>query len=1270
MADGSSFEPDDMVLIDGADDDDDDMADLFSFGAAEDGAGSSTVPASSPSHRGVGITGAAVPSSSTGMIDPTLSSSLPPSQQQIPTRTERASSDDSFLELLESEASSLSLASSMAGGAPHSPTPNISGVVGGVDDETRDILSWLEAEGQGVDPTTLKLTTTHSDAPPASPTATASSTPAASSPARPAPPPTPSSPSSQQPPVVVVPTPVTVTPTVVALPPLFTSLSQALASTESTTPQILQLALHHPHQLTTLTKLERAELYCRMLCGNKTFGQVQQSSLADSFAQYRQGGGDKVWPFPGCDDLAQRIWEYQQPQPSSSEPSSDHDNNNNTTPSSRSVEVLAEDLQTLLAYYFHHQSIDDDVLVPPVAATVLAACGSDVIVASVLLHQLVAQKLPLLALQGPERWDAALLLHHEWYLLACYHVPLLVFHLDRYVPGWYWPKAPPTPEEVLGLDAGTSSSSSSSPTNASATVAAAKSHWQLQNQRGCIPLSWMLSHLAGECGSSSSSNSDTVASGSTTTTAAVGLSLNALLTLWDQSLLVHDHPSAIRFFLVLAVLEHSADDLLLLTGDALKQRLHDVWQLKIVPDLWWNRAQQLQDWTPESVWIKLITAEDRAVQQSLQKRNERTQHELQLKLEAEATAHRIAQEEKAAAARERLTRARLVAFYRKHAPDKEANIDKIMQTYTGEWEVLDAKLKLKYGEGFNPPIKKQPGAPPPPPPSSSPFLSKNNNKLISTMNTGLGVRRNSNDLANPDGDRGDDDDNEDNHHSPSEQVSVLVAASEVLPVICWTKQAAAARGQERRRRLTDKKQLKFFLVDSRPEDAALEQGRFPTAVSLSPEAMLDPERLKENEDMFEALRGAVHIVVMGEGFAALPHLYGHKLTPKLEELMHEDESRTNICALFFVKKGFPFVSILNGGFAAAHSWLIRNGSQHHLNPSSVLVDYDPEGSMFGQLESLHNATATEKAQRKMQMLLDKSILAMTRRAQQLERMAAERDQGKDNRQVVRNLFGRSEASTESEEPSNEKRSFSIPFAGVVRSFSSDEGNQNDRAADASDTSRPVTAGSSPNSPEKTSERPVGADADASNEGGRAEDQTLPTSDAAGQNRFSMFRGVTKPESAPTATSQPTATASTTTAQQASNMFKGLGAAINQSIKATDGGAAGVLKRNPFARFGSGGGAIGGATSNTAPAGSSVPVAGAAVSITSDAGGSASSGTSVGGGWNQLRRAAMARMRVQDSGEEESISFSVSTTTPESSSELSIETKEGNAAATNAQVQKV
>lgn len=724
---------------------------------------------------------------------------------------------------------------------------------------------------------------------------------------------------------------------IVALPPTFATLEEALASDESTVEQIRELfsKKRSSEKCWVLDRNQRVELYCRMVC-HKSLEATIGSSLADSFEQWKARQtevleSDDVYAILiRKQELGQRIAQQ----------------------TNRGVAECEVDLIDLVHYQMHQkksvsvhndgdeesQQTENDILLPAVAA-VLLSTGIPVSGAAVLFSKLIPNFMPLFALPlESEQLEAALALHTELYLLACYHIPLLVFHLDRYVPGWYWPKhSNPILVEDMSV------------------VSIARN----LKQQGQIPPSWLLSLLSGEIGGTM-------------------LPMETLLIQWDGILTEHNNASP--FFLALAVLEQYASSLILMTGLDLTTALQKIWMLEDVDSHkesddqdwiyeWWPKACALQASTPESVMDRLKRVEDEAIQLVLVKRQERKEAALRARLEAEAEAHREAQERKAEAARKRLSRARLVAFYRKHAPEKESNIDKIMETYEDKLDVLDLKLKMKYKEGFNPALK---------PKSSS------SNKHVPKVTQGKG---------RPKSKQNDEDQIALAKERKPDKVSVMVTAAEVLPVLCWSKEAKAARGHSHIRRKRNKhvKHLKFYLVDSRSEEAAREQGRFPTAVSLSPEAMMDPERLKENEEMFESLRGAVHIVIMGEGFNALPRLYNQKLSPKLEELMQQDESRTNLCALFFHKLGLPFISVLDGGFAAAHSWLVREGPSHMLDVAAVLVDYKADNSLFGQLETLHNASATEKAQRKMANLLESSMVAMTKHAQHLERLAADLD---------------------------------------------------------------------------------------------------------------------------------------------------------------------------------------------------------------------------------------------------------------------------------------
>jgi hypothetical protein len=89
-----------------------------------------------------------------------------------------------------------------------------------------------------------------------------------------------------------------------------------------------------------------------------------------------------------------------------------------------------------------------------------------------------------------------------------------------------------------------------------------------------------------------------------------------------------------------------------------------------------------------------------------------------------------------------------------------------------------------------------------------------------------------------------------------------------------------------------------------------------------------------------------------------------------------------MCALFFIKKGFPFISVLNGGFAAAHSWLARDCD--YLTLTKVLVDYDEQSSLFADLERSHqaqkeysNASTRRKTSLALQKLIDNSMTRLT-----------------------------------------------------------------------------------------------------------------------------------------------------------------------------------------------------------------------------------------------------------------------------------------------------
>ena len=961
----------------------------------------------------------------------------------------------------------------------------------------------------------------------------------------------------------------------------FGSLKEAVESKESSIKQIRSFLEKENFDVDASV---RPYLWSKVIC-HKTLDETLQSSIADSFQQWEEKylSQQKGQTLPSNDETAGTAEEEEEGKGGMESSSASTDVGNtkreewirekSSILASRIVSVGAEeDLETcqralfliLMNHYdtsgkanFEENEDEDesmDPLLPPVVCAILSARVPRV-AAAVMLSQIVPSFMPILALSTKERRTVGDVLHRQFYLLACYHLPLLVLHLDKYIPDWYrWPPV------------------------------------------GKLPQSWLVSHLAGE-------------------TDGALMNPQWLLCLWD--LVLTSSNNSLRFFLVIALLDNHVESLLLLTGDTLKEEFKKVLtfsptsseegvELSGGQDVspkqahtwvreWSDKAHTLFLETPFTISQKLKTLEDESVNAALIKRQKDKEERMRLKAEAEATAHQEAieaeRERKAEEARNRLTRARLVAYYRQFAPEKEGNIDKILENYkgashdfnfrpfftyflkllvfvarcdapnlihfgnkinffssSGRYDILDKKLKQKYGVSFNPALK--------PPAPKETTNSRTNSNLLGFGNARKGAKRN--------------DDTEALQHVP-DYISVEVSPSEVLPVICWSKEANQVKISKIKKSskldnsTKERIPLKFYLIDSRPEAAAEEQGRFPTSVNLSPQKLTDVENIKVQEEIFEPLRGSVHIIIMGEGYSALPSLYGHKMTPALNKLICDDVSRNNECAQFFLSRGFPFVSILEGGFASALAWLYREGPKHHLRAQNVLTDFNVEASLFGQFERLHNATGREKAQRSLQNLFDSSMAAVTKTSMRLETLATEIEKssqkaGQNNAQPgpFRNPFLRKRHSRA------ESHSSDVSSNDLVLKPAELEG---DNAAVAASPS-PQTSNDTPN--QSSNDKP-----------------------------------------------KPLAPSSAGSDVEKANPFSGFGAAINSSLKAgtkpsSDSSNVAKIPRNPFARFGSGGGGGGNSTSGGGMANSS---------------GKNPSMASHLAGFNRFRKNTMARMVV-------------------------------------------
>lgn len=145
--------------------------------------------------------------------------------------------------------------------------------------------------------------------------------------------------------------------------------------------------------------------------------------------------------------------------------------------------------------------------------------------------------------------------------------------------------------------------------------------------------------------------------------------------------------------------------------------------------------------------------------------------------------------------------------------------------------------------------------------------------------------------------------------------------------------------------------IRYFIIDCR----SLEEvgtGQIPTAFHFDPDAVTDPRVLDQVLATLNPMKATVHLCVMGQGYGHIAREIGQQqlnavdqkssqvspfeLTDEFFEAYSRDLTRVNSAVLFLMKRGFPHVSVLQGGYAAAH------GELFHSKAFAVddLIDHD------------------------------------------------------------------------------------------------------------------------------------------------------------------------------------------------------------------------------------------------------------------------------------------------------------------------------------------
>lgn len=160
----------------------------------------------------------------------------------------------------------------------------------------------------------------------------------------------------------------------------------------------------------------------------------------------------------------------------------------------------------------------------------------------------------------------------------------------------------------------------------------------------------------------------------------------------------------------------------------------------------------------------------------------------------------------------------------------------------------------------------------------------------------------------------------DPHILPASRMCPAVSAKEVVQSLFEEEERASAP--------------RVFVVDCRTRREMDDTGSFPTAFKLDP-GMTRSDVLSET---LQALRGKKHICLMGGGDAALLEEYHPRAA---REVMEQERRRLDHCALYLLRKGFPLVSIVEGGMLGCYMAIVSGA----YTLQDCLVKADPSASI-------------------------------------------------------------------------------------------------------------------------------------------------------------------------------------------------------------------------------------------------------------------------------------------------------------------------------------
>ncbi|KDO26140.1 hypothetical protein SPRG_08501 [Saprolegnia parasitica CBS 223.65] len=162
--------------------------------------------------------------------------------------------------------------------------------------------------------------------------------------------------------------------------------------------------------------------------------------------------------------------------------------------------------------------------------------------------------------------------------------------------------------------------------------------------------------------------------------------------------------------------------------------------------------------------------------------------------------------------------------------------------------------------------------------------------------------------------------------TPSTYFCMTISVCEVIPSVFRGFKSAC----------TEK--IRYFIVDCRPQEY-LAHGQIPTSFHFNSESLMNPSAFDAVMATLQPMKSSVHICIMGHGHSR----YASSMVKDLNlsksdvaDMVAKDAAQVNDAVMFLTKRGFPYVSIIDGGYASAHRYLAKS----RLFSLSDLCDHD------------------------------------------------------------------------------------------------------------------------------------------------------------------------------------------------------------------------------------------------------------------------------------------------------------------------------------------